>query len=236
MEAIVRKSDPVASPTLPGTEEPVPTPTDPPENLAGMGNCDDICDMLQKNRTEKFKGDLLEPKDLLRLAKAARDETLASMNNDYGEYFDHIFTVPVNQSDPDAGRKYDGMEGVTPDGPSADRLKRKLKLKVLKMTNAVRKAESNVNGCDCINGGGSVNGEIDESTLQPRSFYEKYVFANGGHSQGEKTAPEGLVLVLLVDLTTTTVRMKLLAMAICTMKHIRLILGKMSDAFGNLLE
>jgi hypothetical protein len=162
-----------------------PPLSEQPKTIVDVASCDDVCEKRETNRKTKFGGDILDPKEVLRLAKAARDETIALIKEDYGKYFDGIFVKPSNDTNPNAQPIYKGMEGVTPEGPSRDRLKRKLKLKVLKMMHAVRTSESNVIGCDCNKKEGRVNEEADESIFEASDYYEKYVFANGGHSQGE---------------------------------------------------
>jgi hypothetical protein len=171
------------------TEETIAQPpsSEQPKTIGDVGSCDDVCEKRETSRKTKFGGDMLDPKEVLRLAKAARDETIASIREDYGEYFDDIFVKASNDTKPNDEPMYKGTEGVTPEGPSRDRLKRKLKLKVLKMMHAIRTSESNVIGCDCIKKEGTVNGEADESIFEASDYYEKYVFANGGHSQGEKS-------------------------------------------------
>jgi hypothetical protein len=164
-----------------------PPSSEQPKTIVDVGSCGDLCEKRETNRKTKFGGDILDPKDVLRLAKAARDDTIALLREDYGKYFDDIFVKPSNDTKPNDEPIYKGMEGVTPEGPSRDRLKRKLKLKVLKMMHAIRTSESNVIGCDCIKKEGTVNGEADESIFEASDYYEKYVFANGGHSQGEKS-------------------------------------------------
>jgi hypothetical protein len=149
--------------------------------------CSDICEKRETKRKEKFGGDLLDPKDVLRLAKAARDETIALLREDYGKYFDGIFVKASNNTNPNAEPSYHSTKPATPDGPSRGRLKRKMKLKVLKVMHAIRTSESNVIGCDCINKEGTPNGPADDDALfETPDYYEKYVFANGGHSQGKK--------------------------------------------------
>jgi hypothetical protein len=162
-----------------------PPLSEQPKTIVDVASCDDVCEKRETNRKTKFGGDILDPKEVLRLAKAARDETIALIKEDYGKYFDGIFVKPSNDTNPNAQPIYKGMEGVTPEGPSRDRLKRKLKLKVLKMMHAVRTSESNVIGCDCNKKEGRVNEEADESIFEASDYYEKYVFVNGGHSQGE---------------------------------------------------
>jgi hypothetical protein len=168
------------------TTEPPTTPPINNNNIPHSENaddsCSDVCEKRKTNRKNKFGGDLLDPSDISRLASAARDETIGLLREDYGDYFDPIF-VNGTKGEGEHNR-YHGMKGMSPDGPSRDRLKRKLKIKVLKMMTAVIASESNIFGCDCIQNLGTLTPGVNESALTGiPDFYEKYVFANGGHSQ-----------------------------------------------------
>ncbi|CAJ1962131.1 unnamed protein product [Cylindrotheca closterium] len=146
------------------------------EPIPSGETCSDICVKRNTKRQEKYGGDLLNPQDVLRLAKDAREKSIANLKVDYGSYFEEIF---MNVSSP---YKYYGMRGANGDGPSRDRLKRKLKLKVLHMMQTLRGMEEDVAGCNCL--GAATTGEPQGETAPvPPQFYEKYVFANGGHSQ-----------------------------------------------------
>jgi hypothetical protein len=168
------------------TEPPTTTPpiinTNIPHSENDDNSCSDVCEKRKTNRKTKFGGDLLDPNDIFRLANAAKDETIGLLREDYGDYFDPIFVNGTKGKDEQ--NRYHGMKGMNPDGPSRDRLKRKFKIKVLKMMTAVIASESNIFGCDCIQNLGTLTPGVNESTLTDiPDFYEKYVFANGGHSQ-----------------------------------------------------
>mmetsp|Transcript_45893 Transcript_45893/g.111168 ORF Transcript_45893/g.111168 Transcript_45893/m.111168 type:complete len:796 (-) Transcript_45893:52-2439(-) len=141
--------------------------------------CSDVCGKRNSKRQEKYGGDLLNAQDVLKLATDAREKSIANLKLDYGSYFEDIF---MNVS---ASHKYYGMNGVTREGPSRDRLKRKLKIKVLNMMQTIRGFEENVAGCNCLAADSSQTGKPqgDKKAPIPPEFYEKYVFANGGHSQ-----------------------------------------------------
>ena len=146
-----------------------------------FGTCTDLCETVAKNRKEKFDGDLLDPKDVLRLAEKGFQKTLDSLKEDYGEeYYENIFYT----SGTDNIFKYKGTKCATNDCLSYDRMKRKLKLKVLRMMQAIRTAESNLHGCDCVNKRGSFRGSSKHAAHEQEipDFYESYVYANGGHS------------------------------------------------------
>lgn len=118
--------------------------------------------------------------EILILAELAHEKVISKLQQDYGEYFDRMFVDGTNK---DGGTHYFGMRPADLEGPSRDRMKRKMKIKALKMMTSIQATESNLNGCDCIGKTGSVNEDSDiaEANAIP-DFYEKYVFANGGHS------------------------------------------------------
>ena len=144
--------------------------------------CSDLCTKREASRKEKFGGDLLDFQDIVRLAEAGHEKVTSKLRQDYGEYFDPMF-IDFNGTNKDGGTHYFGMRPADLGGPSRERMKRKMKIKVLKMMASVRTTESNLHDCDCVGKTGSVSSGADEglSTDIP-DFYEKYVFANGGHS------------------------------------------------------
>lgn len=158
-------------------DEPTTHPTEDVP-IESDGSCDALCDRREENRRAKFGGDLLDTKDILRLAKEGRDKTIQTLREAYGDYFDAIF---IDGTDMDGEPSYRGMSEVG--YRSKDRLKRKLKIKVLKMMENVRASESNVIGCNCMKKQGKADGTPDDSAYEIPDFYEQYVFANGGHSQ-----------------------------------------------------
>jgi hypothetical protein len=165
-ESVDHKNDKVTEPPI----DDIPIESD--------GSCDAVCDKREENRKTKFGGDLLDVNEVLRLAKEGRDKTIKALREDYGDYFDRIF---VDGTDMDGEPSYNGMSAVG--FRSRDRLKRKLKLKVLKMMNNIRVSESDVMGCDCVKKQGKANDTPDDKAYDIPDFYEQYVFANGGHSQ-----------------------------------------------------
>mmetsp|Transcript_27569 Transcript_27569/g.67041 ORF Transcript_27569/g.67041 Transcript_27569/m.67041 type:complete len:747 (-) Transcript_27569:31-2271(-) len=144
--------------------------------------CSDMCTKREASRKEKFGGDLLDFQDIVRLAEGGHEKVISTLRQDYGEYFDRMF-INVNGTTKDGGTAYFGMRPADLGGPSRGRMKRKMKIKVLKMMASVRATEINLHGCDCVGKTGSVNSEVDKSLLNDiPDFFEKYVFANGGHS------------------------------------------------------
>jgi len=187
----LRASPVVVAPADDDFETPISEGQDTPPSSSSSGSggdfdtsCSDVCTKREANRKHKFGGDLLEFQDLVRLAEAAHDKVQSTIREGYGEYFEQIFIVngTTNGQEDGGGTHYRGMK--PPGSPSRERMKRKLKIKVLKMMSSVKATESNVHGCDCVGKTGSMDDSgIDEDVLTAiPEFYEKYVFANGGHS------------------------------------------------------
>eukprot|EP00526_Cylindrotheca_closterium_P004792 CAMPEP_0113633838 /NCGR_PEP_ID=MMETSP0017_2-20120614/17615_1 /TAXON_ID=2856 /ORGANISM="Cylindrotheca closterium" /LENGTH=783 /DNA_ID=CAMNT_0000544503 /DNA_START=94 /DNA_END=2445 /DNA_ORIENTATION=+ /assembly_acc=CAM_ASM_000147 len=155
---------------------PVETPV-----VGDGGVCPALCDSREKARKTKFDGDLLDLTDVLQMANKAHDKLVDHIKLDYGQYFDGIFLKEPapNTTKP---RQYSGMEPVTADGQSRNRLKRKLQLKVLKMMEALKISEEDVHGCNCRTKTGSTTEKEESFTSSIPDYYQKYVFANGGHS------------------------------------------------------
>eukprot|EP00980_Cylindrotheca_fusiformis_P001638 scaffold368_cov125-Cylindrotheca_fusiformis.AAC.16 len=196
-DVLSKSSRPAVSPIdatpLTGQSNPTDSPTKLPtatisDNGTGTNTCSILCEQRTAKRNQKFGGDLLDRQDVVRLAKAAREDTFDKLRKLYGDYFDPIFIDSTREEG--EPNRYHGMAGMSPDGPSRDRLKRKLKLKVLKMMNSIISTESNIHGCDCIRnrGDGAYAGSADEEREddddhEVPDYFETYVFANGGHSQ-----------------------------------------------------
>ncbi|CAJ1962024.1 unnamed protein product [Cylindrotheca closterium] len=179
----------VASDAPGTTETPISEEQDSPSSSSSGGggggdfdaSCSDVCTKREANRKKKFGGDLLDFQELVRLAEAEHKKVESALREDYGEYFDPMFVK--NGTNPDGGTHYHGMKPPNEGGASRERMKRKMKLKILKMMSSIKATESNVHGCDCIGKSGSVDSGVDEDVLTTiPEFYEKYVFANGGHS------------------------------------------------------
>ena len=138
--------------------------------------CRGICTNITKARTEKFGGNLLDRADLLRVAKQAKEKLIKNLKKDYGDYFEPIFMT--------SGK---GFSPASEGGPSMERLKRKLMIKVLEVQTNILKQDKNVaNSCDCTVGGGKAlvsNVEsVGNETFPIDDTYSRYVWATGGHS------------------------------------------------------
>ena len=99
--------------------------------------CSDICTKRETSRKEKFGGDLLNFQDVLKLAESAHEKVISKLRQDYGEYFERMFVDGTNK---DGGTRYFGMRPADLEGPSRDRMKRKMKIKVLKMMASIEAA------------------------------------------------------------------------------------------------
>ncbi|KAG7362731.1 hypothetical protein IV203_026091 [Nitzschia inconspicua] len=148
--------------------------------------CERICtqrkESSKKNRFYGTATDLLNPEKLIQRAENAKRNLIEDLRKDYGaRYFVQIF------QDEETG-EFRPIVPITPDGPSMERLKRKLLIKVLSAQSNVKRQEASVNDgrCDCLNGNQAVASKsrsTSEKTLSFNSpFFERYVWATGGHS------------------------------------------------------
>jgi hypothetical protein len=147
-------------------------------NSVSGETCLGICSARTKARAEKFNGNLLDRAELLRMAKQAKEKLIETLKEDYGQYFEPIFVRPGNIFTP-----------ISEDGPSMDRLKRKLTIKVLEVQANILQQDKNVaDSCDCTAEGGGETLEtkaksVDtEDSRQIPESYARYVWATGGHS------------------------------------------------------
>jgi hypothetical protein len=139
--------------------------------------CETICnERTKKNRLYGIRENLLDNKKLIQSVENARRNLIDDLRKDYGgKYFGQIF------QDEDTG-KFRPIKPITPSGPSVDRLNRKLLIKILSMQSRVKQQGSK---CDCENGNKALS-VFSRATneMEPLSslFFEKYVWATGGHS------------------------------------------------------
>lgn len=176
VEAVKETDPPAPETTAPPVDSPAETVSEAKTApIESDGTCDALCDKRQEARISKFGGDFLNITDVVRLAKQAREETIASLRETYGTYFDSIFVDDESEK-----KRFRGIKEIG--DKSTYRLRRKLKLKVLRTMQEVHQKESNVLGCDCVQRQGKATGTPEESAESIPDFYGKYVFANGGHS------------------------------------------------------
>jgi hypothetical protein len=122
--------------------------------------CDTVCKSRQppgvrENRYFDNASDLTDSNKMLNKATIAKNNLLEKLREDYGSFhFAHIFN-------------YRPYMPITPDGPSMDRLRRKLLIKILSVQSKVKAQIS----CNCKN-----------DNLDTSLFFERYVWATGGHS------------------------------------------------------
>ncbi|CAJ1962078.1 unnamed protein product [Cylindrotheca closterium] len=147
------------------------------------GECSALCDSRDEARKQKFGGDLLDFSDVLRLAEKGRANLHDKLKEDYGQYFESIFIKePGPNATKDSPPTYQGMTPITENGPSRNNFKRKLKIKVLKMMESIKISDENVHGCNCLTKTGSTAENEESFAADIPDYYQKYVFANGGHS------------------------------------------------------
>mmetsp|Transcript_32189 Transcript_32189/g.36046 ORF Transcript_32189/g.36046 Transcript_32189/m.36046 type:complete len:688 (-) Transcript_32189:51-2114(-) len=148
-------------------------------NAICLANC-------ERRREQQGTNHLLDRQELFQRASKAKVQLLDKLRKDYGDYFDPIFV------DKDNGT-YRPVHPMTKDGPSFERLRRKLLIKVLTMQLIFKTQDSDYHGCDCSNGKETAlrNDVVDLSlTAANYSFrsdvtkttFGKYVWATGGHS------------------------------------------------------
>eukprot|EP00531_Pseudo-nitzschia_arenysensis_P009594 CAMPEP_0116129810 /NCGR_PEP_ID=MMETSP0329-20121206/8118_1 /TAXON_ID=697910 /ORGANISM="Pseudo-nitzschia arenysensis, Strain B593" /LENGTH=701 /DNA_ID=CAMNT_0003624093 /DNA_START=71 /DNA_END=2176 /DNA_ORIENTATION=+ len=145
-----------------------------------------ICSNVCTVRRQKRNGYLLDNAQLFQQATSAKERLLNKLKVDYGEYFEPIFV------DTQSGR-------YRPFNPSSDismeRLKRKLKIKILSMQKNLKSQDSDFHGCDCSYGRDTTfrakdvleKLDTEDETLllegiEEGTHYEKYVWSTGGHS------------------------------------------------------
>jgi hypothetical protein len=170
--------------------------------------CHFICQERRKLRVEKFNGvDILDPKRVLHAVLASKAKMVNNLKKDYGSYFDKIFVDEASmaaassssaagtdsvrrslqdQEDESIHVRYRGIDPINPSGESVNRLHRKIILKLVKAQAELRKQESNLDGCNCIDGDRSITGEFPKENtteyLNINSTYAQFVWATGGHS------------------------------------------------------
>lgn len=146
------------------------------------GQCSALCESRQQARKAKFGGDLSDLKDVLKMANKGHDNLINDLKKDYGEnYFEQIFVKPNPDASKDDPPSYYNMDAV--EEQSRRRLRRKLQIKVLKMMESLKISEESVHGCNCQTKDGTPTESEEKFKEDIPDYYQKYVFANGGHSQ-----------------------------------------------------
>ena len=148
--------------------------------------CREECDARRNQRYAFFKGgDILNPKDLVKLVTDEKENLVENLKVDYGE--ENFLKMFMNE---------DGT--VRPFVPYSDkslaRLKRKLMIKVLSAQTKLMQKEMLFDGCDCINGDVGIQGDAgaelkkngaddeDDSSPPLDTSFENYIWVTGGHS------------------------------------------------------
>jgi len=153
--------------------------------------CSSVCSQRRQKRFGSIEGspNLVDTLELVEQVSNAKETLLNNLKTDYGEHFEPIFV------DEETGgyRPFKPMNDV-----SMERLKRKLMIKVLSMKSTFYEQDSDFYGCDCRFGSDSaLRNDVTESLNSENvsvifegidddddadKFFEKYVWANGGHS------------------------------------------------------
>jgi len=151
-------------------------------------------DYERYNNEQLNERDISNPTDLLQQVTTAKEKLIDKLKIDYGEeHFSNIFAA----SDSDSKSKYGESSSYQyrpflPFGDkSRERLIRKLMIKVLSTQTKFAKLQEQykaLNGCDCTNNNGeseappSSSLDDDDDDDDTSVFFEKYIWANGGHS------------------------------------------------------
>jgi hypothetical protein len=149
------------------------------QNIINM--CLDVCQTRRTTRKDQFGGDLLDRKELLEALNKGKANLISKLLVDYGkENFENIF---VDKAANGTEQRFRGFDPLTPTGNSSKKLTRKLLVKILSVQTAIKTKDSNVRGCDCINGDQPLGGAARiENDAPLDTIFERYVWATGGHS------------------------------------------------------
>jgi hypothetical protein len=146
--------------------------------------CFQLCEARRQMRLDHFGGDVLNSNELYHMALAANAKMISKMKVDYGpSHFSNIF----EETDYAANKtRYRGVGPIPEDGSSTDRLKRKIRMKILSAQAKIRNEDKNFEDCDCMNGdkplgSGPAIGHTTE-LKETEHTYARYVWATGGHS------------------------------------------------------
>ena len=164
--------------------------------------CSSQCLAKQELYNQHYGGNLLDAAEMKRLATKAREDMIAMLRPDYGEYFDRLF-LPDDDKTVSRAKKaiisvgnYGRKE--RDDTTSEKRFRRKLMIKLLRVqTNLAEKLKTSVEGCECSP---KSSGAPNEASNRKLSFLrnrvlsnnnnetettwwlDRFVWATGGHS------------------------------------------------------
>jgi hypothetical protein len=142
------------------------------------GVCPKLCYARLEQRKKHHGGDLLKASDLLQQFETAKSLLIEDIKEKYGSYYDKIMLKD--------GKWRKGFTGINSNGISEERFRRKLKIKLLEMQEAIREENSHLEGCNCNELSSSKqNRRLDPKTLtlpEVPLTYTKFVWATGGHS------------------------------------------------------
>jgi hypothetical protein len=157
-----------------------------PKKDSPVDYCSTMCSARVKQHKERWRGDLLNTKDLGRLVGEAREKLVARLKVDYGE--DNYAKIFEDNGESRGKKAF--VSASPKDGPSIARFKRKLKMKILTVQKAVREEQETFGGCDCKTGikDGSHRDLVaaDKAAVGDQypmpDQYSRMVWATGGHS------------------------------------------------------
>jgi len=145
--------------------------TTSPQEEEFIQDCSAPCLAHVQQHKERWGGDLLNITDVKRLVKKARDDMIAQFKVDYGEEnYAKIFEV-----DGESRGRTAFVSAHAEDGVSIERFKRKLKMKILTMQNAIQAERESLRE--------SSRRRLTEYEIPSLpDHYERFVWATGGHS------------------------------------------------------
>jgi hypothetical protein len=140
--------------------------------------CPKLCNARLEQRKKHHGGDLLKASDLLQQFETAKNLLIEDLKDKYGSYYDEIMLKD--------GKWQKGLTGINSNGISEERFRRKLKIKLLEMQEAIREENAHLEGCNCneVPTSGK-HRRLDTKTLtlpEVPMTYIKFVWATGGHS------------------------------------------------------
>lgn len=134
--------------------------------------CHDYLERQQHSATD-FLSTSSKPSDLLLQLELAKEKLFDDLKTDYGEFFETMWVDNLPRED---------FAGAGP--LSVQRFRRKLKMKLYEMQEAVRVENERKEGCNNCDNEEHEFLESPNKTTYPKTYYSKFVWATGGQSTG----------------------------------------------------